>query len=668
MAKPSWTTASQLAFWNPQERDMVDMFRELGATDLGGNVSPSDSRYKLANGVTVNLGLNSKDYDIRDFGSGMYLGNDNADTAGLQAAVAAISNDALGTNSRPGRVIQPRGTLLLNQTLNQYGNTGTASSWVGVNGRSKGPDGSTIQWVGADGGIMWNVQGCNAFEFRDICLWGQNGTNRARFGWWCQYNRTGNVPSSDVKFVNCQGTSFGHLGAPWLVGDEVRTTLTLTSVSGTFAVGEQVLDNTHDGVGVVLSWNSGTGQLALGMVMGTSYTTPGTTVTGLTSGATGSVSSVAADGTYTGTGQFSEAVWEHPVCQGTELSDVVRGTWAAIAFMGSGNNKNFTIINPRVDGSRYAFDGASSGYLRVSGFAGGNVGHNGLGAVCRIGGIDLTWDTGDFENGASTCKARFFDLGAGSSSVIYAGEYFGLLPADGYAIKNSGQCTIIATKLGADTGTANIQNGGTLNLLGVGWRENITTVPVYDGSGNNLTSGDYARSITTNYVSASACRANVTATSTALPDVQGQPLSPLWNQVFLNNSSNCTVVTNGRVGVSDPTFTVSYTQVQAGGGQINLGQTPDGAIVRGVKLKTTSTFGGGALSAVTVSVGTAGTPTYYMGATDVHTAVGVVNNGYVPKDAPEGGDYLKLYFAFTGATSAALTQGALTVIILYEKL
>jgi hypothetical protein len=613
-------------------------------------------------------------YDVRDFGTGVGTGNSTQDTIALLAGIAAISCNPDGTSPKPGVLRLPAGkTLLLEQTLEWYGNVGTASTLIGWNGRSKGPDGATIEWRGPAKGKMLHLQGVNGSLISNICLNarpGTGGNNLARFCLHAEWNRAANIGSSDTRFEQCSYTGFGYYGAGVAAGDFAKSTLSLTGVTGTFQVGEYILDTTKDGIATVETWN-GTNTLGAMDLVGTSFTTPGTTIQGLTSGATATVASVATVAGYGGNHQFSEAVWVQPLFQGTELFDAVHAGWAGWLAAGSANNKNYELHSPKFDGTRYGIDGGTSGYLNVFAMTGGNIGASGKGWFGRFGPGNVEVYNGNFENGNASCKSGIFYL-TGGSLTVHGGDYFGLNPPDNYAIKNSGVMTLVAPRFGADVGVANIQNTGSLLLLGVGWREALSGyLPIYDSSGNTVGlngDADYSRGASNNVV-AIGCTANNAGTSTTLPDLYMKALSPAWNQLWDNGlTANYTIVRRGTLSCSDEARTVTYSNVKTvGTGKVQIATAPPKSKIRGIVLDLTQTFGGGSLSAVTMSVGTTSNHTKFMGATDVHTAIGQFESGVAIIPAWDGTDEISLWFIFTGATITALTQGSVTIHVQMEK-
>lgn len=675
----SWKNSAANPQWNPQERDYREAFRELATyldTITVTGIRTSDNRVQGSDdGSTYKTLLPGADvYDIRDLATNVMNGNSTNDTDAYLAAIALTSNASNGSGAKPGVINFPRGTLSIEQGGTLYGSSSTAMAWRGVNGRSGGPDGTVIRWKGPAKGVMLHAYGLNSTLFEGICFYGRpaSGTALARFCVWLDSNQVnGGSGSSDVKFRDCTFTSFGYYGCGVVVGDEIRATLTVSGAVGTFQVGELVLDQTTDGVATVGTWNGST-SLYVKEMLGSSFTTPGTTIVGMTSGATATVTSVAIDANYPGSHQVSEAVFDHCHFLGTQIiGDNALSGWAGLAAFSAGNTKDFEVLSPRFDGTRYGVDGFGSGYLKVRGPAAGNIGHSEKGALCRVGPCNLEWGPGDFENGGASCRARIFDIGQLCTATITQGEYFGLLPSDGYAIKNSGVTTMIGTKLGADSGTAKIQLGnGSLTLLGCSWREDFTgSLPVYDGSNNPIGgngSADYSRGAS-NPLVALGCLANIGTTPRVLPNLFGTPLSPLRNQLWDNGITNNTVVQRGALSCSDEVRTLSFTNVKAQSGSNDIALTPGKAIIRGIVIDVTQVFSGGLLSAVTMSVGIDSDHTKYMAAKDVFTSATQFTS-LTPVLAPWTGDYLKAFFTFTGATSAALTQGSVTVYVLYEKL
>lgn len=677
----SWKTNAANPQWNPQQTDYREALRELASfldTITVQGVRTSDSRLQGSDDGTTYRSFftgGAAVMDVRDFATGVGVGNVTKDTDALTAGIAAISCDSNGTNPRPGVLLLPASkTLYLEQTLNWYGNVGTGSSIIGWNGRSKGPDGATIQWRGPAKGTMLHLQGVNASLISNVCLNARppSGTNLARFCLHAEWNRAANSGSSDIRVEQCAFTGFGYYGAGIVVGDFTKGTLTLTSLVGTFQVGEYIRDTSAsgaDGIATVETWN-GTDTLLVSEVFGSSFTTGGTTILGMTSGATATVSSAAAVAGYSGNHQCSEVVVVQPLFQGTELLDDVHAGWAGWLEAGAANNKNYELHSPKFDGTRYGIDGGRSGYLKVTAMTGGNIGHNGKGWFGRFGPGNCLVSGGNFENGDVNCRSGVFNLTGGSLTVM-EGDFTGERPDDGYMVKSSGAMTLIHTNLGADTGVANIQNGGNLRLFGARWRESFSGyLPVYDGSSNTIGLGgdaDYSRGASSNVV-AIGCTSNNGGNPISLPDLYMKPLSPAWNQLWDDGLTNRTVVRKGVLSSSCEVLTVTYSHAKTGSGTVQFASTPVKAIIRGIKIDVTQVFSGGLLSAVTMSVGNDSSATAYMAAKDVFTTATQFNNGYTPVDAPWAGGTLKAFFAFTGATVSALTQGSVTIYVLYEKL
>lgn len=614
--------------------------------------------------------------DIRDFASNVMNNNATADTTALVAAAAFISSNSDSSSPRPGKVKFPRGNLTLTTPLTIYGSSSTASCWEGVNGRSRGPDGTVIQWGGGNTmSPMLHLLGMNASLFKDFSFNAlQDSTHAARFCIWSETNqRNGGAASSGMQFENIWYTGWGHLGAGHVFGDEVRSTLTLTGVSGNFVPGEFVIDNLSDGVATVGTWD-GSSSLYIQQLIGSSFTTVGSTITGVTSGATGTISVNTIDPAYQGNLEFSEARWVNCGFQGTQIVDItdIRAGWAGLAAFGGNNNKNYTVVNPVFDGSRYGIDTgiAGSGFFRCGGLTASDIGHNGAGWLMRFGGGQVSLDNPEFENGASNCRSGFLKTAASCVTTVIEGEMYGLLPADNYAIKNSGILNMFGTHLGADSGNAQIQTGGLLGLYGVGWRENFSgSLPLYDGSNNPLGlngNADFSRN-NDSHVIAQNCVANAAGNVVKLPDLYLVPLSPSRNQLNDNGITNNTVVQRGRLSCSDEIRTITFTNVKAQSGSNDIALTPAKAIIRGVVLDLTQVFLGGSIASVTMSVGIDTNHTKYLGAQDVFTATGQFTT-FTPALAPWAGDNLKAFFAFTGAAVSALTQGSVTIYILYEKL
>lgn len=641
----------------------------------------SDGRAQVSeNGQPFKSVLRGKDvWDIRDFATNVMNGNATQDTAALVAACAKISSDSNSANARPGTILFPRGNLLLTTPLTIYGSAGSASSLIGTNGRSRGPDGTCITWAGGNSmSPMLHLLGMNASLIQGIAFNGfQDATHLARFCVWAETNqRNGGAGSSGLKFQDCWFTGYGNLGAGLVIGDEVRTTLTVNTLVGSFIVGEQVL-NSQDGIATVLIWDGAT-QLKIGQLMGNSFTTATVTLLGLTSGATATIASSSIDGAYLGNLQCSELVVDHCGFQGTEISDQTdkRAGWAGIATFGVGNNKNYTVINPVIDGMRYGIDTGigGSGFFHVEGASGSTIGHAGKGFFARFGGGQVTWDGGDFENGGTSCKGGVFYLAAGGSMTVNAGEFFGYPPTDQYMIKNAGILNMFGSHLGADTGNAQIQTDpaiGTLGLYGVGWRENFAGyLPIFDGSNNPLGlngSADYARGATSNVI-AENCLSNITGNAVILPDIYGRPISPLRNQLW-DNGINAAVVVNrrGALSASCEVRTFDFNLVKSAGGTVEFADTPAKAVIRGVLIDVTTPFKGGALTAVVCRIGNDGSDNAYLADQDVWTAAGQFQS-FTPVVAPWAGGTLKAKFSPTTAAISALTQGSVTIYVFYEKL
>lgn len=605
-------------------------------------------------------------YDIRDLGSGGVLtGDSDKDTQALEDAVDLVTNDSDGSNSRPGVVLFPRGQLLLESQLSLYGTSATASSWVGQNGRSRGPDGTEIKWAGgAVNAPMLHCYGLNAFTFDNIAF---NGDSLARFCVWAESNeRNGGAGSSGVKWRDCVFTSPGERGVGMICGDELRRTLTLSGVTGSFTPGEYVLDNYLDSLGTVVSYSAPT--LVVKEIIGGGFATNGGTLTGLTSGATATLDGQSVVSGYSGNRQFSEAVWDHCMFQG---SGSVNG-WAGWATFGANNNKNYTLIHPSFDQTRYGIDGGyGSGYLTVTNPTGANIGQSQKGAICRAGGYDLLWENGNFENGGSG-RARVFDLSNVKADII-GGEYYGDLPTDNYAVKGWGIINIQSVSFGADTGIPAIQlTGGTLNLDGVNWREDFSGyLPIYDGSDNPLGlsgTADYARGIDS-CITARGCVANCNdgiSGQRKLPDLYARPLSPHRNQLCDDGVTGITVDKRGILSRSVETRTIPYTKVAAGA-SVTFAKNKAKSTIAGIVLDVTQTFRGGAISSMTLKIGDGTTQDLYIAAKDVYTATGQFSQ-FTPALAPWAGGSVVATFTAGGAAVAALTQGSVTVYVIYEVL
>jgi hypothetical protein len=106
--------------------------------------------------------------------------------------------------------------------------------------------------------------------------------------------------------------------------------------------------------------------------------------------------------------------------------------------------------------------------------------------------------------------------------------------------------------------------------------------------------------------------------------------------------------------------------------QLALATIPAGHMVLGVDIALTTPFTGGALSAVTMSIGTAAVPTLIVNAANVLAAavVGKASTrplGAAPQAYFPAAQALVAEFAGTGANVNAATAGALTITILLGK-
>lgn len=679
--------------WSPVDANRI--LREIGDGAQAGVTLSTLVQARSADDVLQGYdGDNLKSFlpgadtwDIRDFATGVAVGNSTKDTDALVAAAAQISSSVTSTNAQPGQIRFPRGELLLEEQLTIYGGNSTASAWIGEQGRSKGYDGTTIRWAGGTHyGPMIHSLGMNGALFQDLTLVANYGGARARFCWWAESNqRNGGAGSSDCTWRDCTFADFGHMGVGMVCGDEVRAVVTMSGVTGTFQPGEFVLDVTDDTIATVVSHVGAA--LSIKEVIGGGFSGGAISLLGLTSGATATGTGWVVDSDYQGNRQFSEGHWDHCLFTGSGIhSTIANAGWAGWATFGANNNKNYTFDNPRIYGTRYFLDwGWGSGILTVDSAIGGVVGHAGKGAYLRASNGAIDWRNGEMENGEADYECRLFDLN-NVTGRISGGEYTGILPSDNTAIKfNFGALTVENVRIKNDNGVPSkiTFGGGSLELRGVQWDEDFTGyLPIQDAiGGNELGTGDYSRNNDFALV-AEGCIANCYGGLGAirrLPDIRGQLVSPQRNQLWDDSISDVTVVRRGTLSRVVETRTVTYSQVIAAGGTVDFAKTRLKSIVHGIIADVTQTFRGGALSAVSVKVGDNNDDDIYLLPFSGYTATGqfgLVSGdiGFTPH--PFGGVLqpwaayrtLRATFTPTGAAISALTQGSVTFYVIYEVL
>lgn len=673
-------------------------------------VTGTDARFEAIEDDTAYLNARRPGTDFRDLQSfavsgTVGTGNSGVDTAALQAAVAWMTSSSTSTDDQPKRLYIPRGRYLLASPLTLYGSVSTSGSWVGEQGRSKGPDGTEIKWVGDDKAVMLHCLGLNGFDFENIAF---NANQKARFCVWVETNqRNGGSPSSDVKFSNCTFTSFGYYGVGLVIGDEVRATMPVGSITGSFQAGDYVISSNAtglvDGIATVVSLAAGT--LSLKEIIGDFSSNPYTITNKSRAGSCATTGSWTINPDYQGSRQASELICDHCHFIGIGAHDTTaRSGWAGWATFGANNNKNFTLRSPRFYGTRYAIDWYwGSGYLEVDGGINVSVhGHEGVGAICRAGGGNLEWRGANFENGDPTMACHYFDL-SNCIANINGGDYFGVISSDNHAIRTTySTVNLNGIKLGADTGIAKIlMNGGTMNLNGVGWREDFSGyLPIIDSSGNPLggnpqgTDSDYSRNNDIR-IFARNCTANwqnAFAALRYLPNFDGVLPSPqraqLWDDGL--GTTKYSIIRRGTTNRVVEQRRVTYSNVIAGSGTCDFAKTRLKSIIHWIVADVTTTFRGGALSDMDLEVGDDTDPDRYILISDIYTATAQYGNDlsergvglvtpvtidatprYFPKECFQPFDAyrtLKATFTATGAAVSALTQGQLDLYICYEVL
>lgn len=629
----------------------------------------------------------SAEYDIRDLASGVGEGNETADTDALQAAAVLSSSGADVKIKFPIIDLELAEEITITQSL------AGCFTWEGINGRASGGTGTRIQWVGADAGTMIHVLGASGSTFKDMCIWGGSTGNRARFGMWIESNqRAGGAGSSNCFFERMAFTLCGHWGAGMVVGDEGRSTLALSGVTGDFIEGELILDLTRDGNAEVMTWN-GTDELYVAKQIGTSFTTPGTTIIGRTSGATATVDGATADPDYQANRQASEYVWRDCMFGGTQIVTGDAACWAGWLALGTNNNKDYLLENCRFDGTRYGVEGGNSGYLSIINPTGGNVGHEGKGYLFRLGG-NAEIKNGNFENGGEDYRCGLLFLGANAVCTWDDGDWFAKLPDNETHIITAGALSMRGVKIGGsddDITEAQIQfTAGSLKLENVGWREDFQGyLPIIDGSGNALGLqpgiSDYARSVTTTNIIATGCYANANSTPIReLPDLYSKPISPVYNQLWENDTYDRTTLVRRGFARSVEVHDITYAHVLAEGLVFDWRMAPARSKVSEIWAEVTAAFTGGAIATSTVKIGDEDDDDEYtlvkscfttttIGLVDTELGDGLVKANGGGDLIPTGGHkyiaqkYLRVTFAFTGATYAALTAGNLRIYVTFEK-
>lgn len=102
---------------------------------------------------------------------------------------------------------------------------------------------------------------------------------------------------------------------------------------------------------------------------------------------------------------------------------------------------------------------------------------------------------------------------------------------------------------------------------------------------------------------------------------------------------------------------------------VTLGSLPRGAVVHAVRIKHQSSFTGGSLSSVTVSVGNSGNLTKYASAFDIFQAVGVATQQYEESPGVNNinvNESLIARFVSVGANLDALASGLVDIEVLYS--
>lgn len=621
--------------------------------------------------------------DVRGYGTGVGEGDSDADTTALIAAAAASSASADGTNQKRLVVEFPPVQLLLEEALPKiYGSIAGVLTWRGVNGEGRQNSGrnggSVIRWAGSDTmEPMIHTLGLVDSTFEGLTIDAESATgNRARYCWWAESaQREGGSISTNCKWLNNQFTGFGWMGAGFAAGDEVRGALMMTSVSGTFLPGELVLNTTYSAIAVVVSHVGST--LSVKEVLG-NFSTVGSSIFGIggpgvtASGATATTNGFTVDPNYQGNRQFSEAKWVNNAFNGTgnNGSSTKLAGWAGWQALGGFNNKNMYHGLSRFTGTRYGIDWVyGSGSMTVTWPIAGPCGHAGKGALFRFAGASVEVITPEFEGGDDT-KCRFYE-GGNAQVEFLGGDLTTPMPDDGFGfVHEFGLLRIVGTKLRTNLLPCNIAMGiGPCSLEGVAYFEDFTTnTNLYDTvGGNQVAVGDYGR-VTERSLKSEGCFANYAGGSGAirfLPDVNGRRVSPMPNQLLSDGVALGAKLNECFLSATHQTFRLTYSDVISASGNIPFSKTHAKGVIRGIRLDCTTTFRGGTISAMTLSIGHGSSATAYKTAEDVWTAVIDVLSMTAAK-CPVTSDYVYAKFTVSGGLLAALTQGVVDVTVYYE--
>jgi len=580
---------------------------------------PSSSRWRRV--------LDSDDVrDVREFLSeGENTSYELGTTVNATGAVQDILAD-LATAT--GKMFVPTHSTLLEieETCELISNASNSVALMGAVGSARGASkGSGFKWVGAAGGTMLDLRGCNNSEICDLFL---HGNQLAKYPLRIREYRNNDV----TLLAACQNINVRRC--------TVYKPDSTDPTSACVALGQATAGNTF---------------------------------------------------------QTSEVRFFECVIHG---SGGANGGYGILALE-DGNCKNFEVWSCYfLELLRGIKTGA--GFLVVQGVLGTNIGYSGgtTGALI-VSGADVVKISGvGLESGDVGFSCRLAEsTHANSLMEVDAAYAAAITPADDYIIKAAGQLKVRNSKLGPNyrVGAESFKiqaNPVGVEIEGVGFvtqtANSLATAPVYDGSNNLLTNGDYAKlSVANNKV---WCRNNASSGTGGVSGVLDNKLrdtisghyDDVRDQILTDNNTSGVVVVSdvaGRYVVRVP-FSVFAA---AGANDIIIGRLNYETRLEHAMAKVTVGLSGGAITTPLVALGVKfgsgggdidvdglvdefdGSAIASFGALDAELGAQLqAKAGYVSK--ADHLNELRVKLTVGGGTIASINAGSITFTVAHKRL
>lgn len=560
-------------------------------------------------------------------------------TGAMQDIFEAISA-VPGVSSATEAIIEVPGSpdlMEIEETCTYIGGVGRSITWRGEHSLSRsGEKGSGFKWVGAEGGTMFDLRAINGSRVHGLIF---NGGGKAKY----------------------------------------------------LVRGREYIDNTDPDPGSTLIASSGL------FVEFCAFLNP-TLLDG--------DSALFAAGADNGVNTRQASEYNFLYCDWSGCNENGTQGWGFRALAG-GNTKNFFF---NYNNFQYLYRGieAGSGDLTCIVVNGSNIGYaapDDEAALIYGYGNSVNVIGGRFENSTAGYKSRYIKAGGSATGTVLQAKGFylsGNLPADDYAIVSAGPAEVsgfFEQNGRAGSNVMKIQAGNPLLAGGYGGMKvsqstfgynttQLTSAPIYDGSSNLLTAGDFAKS-TSSVVRAegNVCGPASGNKDKPIPDSDGRDLRrQMWTDQLSTFCPDAVVNRN-----SDGVYVVTLgpASLKAFGGQTAFAFLPPFSKLKSCVARVTTPLSGSGLTGsiemvvgIRTAAGVIADPDGLLTIFDAKTAAitrGKVAGDYgVQFDTALGG-YIgnnpggfqeDVWFTITvGAGSIAnLSAGAVTFYVEFERL